>query len=149
MAEIRTIDTHAPVISWKSIEIDAPRQEVWRLHLDVEHLPDWNPGITDTEVAGPPAPGGSFTWRTAGVEIHSTVYQLDTPSRVLWGGRVDGIMGIHEWRFRDDGNGGTKVETQESWSGAPVEADIGGTQKALDDSLDAWLASLKAAAEAA
>jgi hypothetical protein len=39
------------------------------------------------------------------------------------------------------------VTTDESFAGKPVEADVTGMQSALDSSLTAWLAHLKAAAE--
>jgi hypothetical protein len=39
------------------------------------------------------------------------------------------------------------VTTDESFAGEPVEADITGMQSALDRSLAAWLAHLRAAAE--
>jgi hypothetical protein len=42
---------------------------------------------------------------------------------------------------------GVYVTTDESFAGEPVEADITGMQPALDRSLSAWLAHLKAAAE--
>jgi hypothetical protein len=40
------------------------------------------------------------------------------------------------------------VHTEESWSGAPVEADVAGAQAALDASLGAWLQNLKNTATA-
>lgn len=50
------------------------------------------------------------------------------------------------WTFtpRPDG---VHVHTEESWAGAPVEADVPALQAALDASLDAWLHNLKAEAE--
>lgn len=42
---------------------------------------------------------------------------------------------------------GVHVHTEESWAGAPVEADVPALQAALDASLDAWLHNLKAEAE--
>ena len=42
---------------------------------------------------------------------------------------------------------GVYVTTDESFAGEPVEADITGMQSALDRSLAAWLAHLRAAAE--
>jgi hypothetical protein len=40
-----------------------------------------------------------------------------------------------------------RVTTNESFVGEPAEADVTGMQSALDNSLIAWLAHLKAAAE--
>lgn len=48
------------------------------------------------------------------------------------------------WRL----HAGVHVTTQESFAGEPVAADISGMQSALDHALAAWLAHLKAGAEA-
>jgi hypothetical protein len=55
-------------------------------------------------------------------------------------------MGIHEWRFEQT-RSGVHVATDESWSGAPVEADPDSLRAALDESLVAWLGRLKTEAE--
>jgi hypothetical protein len=46
-----------------------------------------------------------------------------------------------------EGAHGCTCTTNESFAGEPVEADVTGMQSALDSSLIAWLAHLKAAAE--
>jgi hypothetical protein len=58
-----------------------------------------------------------------------------------------GITGVHTWVFSQT-SAGVHVTTDESFAGEPVEADVTGMQPALDSSLVAWLAHLKAAAEA-
>ena len=65
---------------------------------------------------------------------------------MLWGGTAGGITGVHEWVFREH-TAGEHVPPNESFAGKPVEADVTGMQSALDSSLIAWLAHLKAAAE--
>lgn len=65
---------------------------------------------------------------------------------MLWGGTSGGITGVHEWVFSVTPTG-VHVTTNESFAGEPVEADATGMQSALDSSLIAWLAHLKAAAE--
>jgi hypothetical protein len=50
----------------------------------------------------------------------------------------EGTTGIHSWTFTPIG-GGVQVDTEESWSGEPVTADVAGMQAALDRSLTAWL----------
>ena len=66
--------------------------------------------------------------------------------RVLWGGTANDITAIHEWRF-DETSSGTHVTTNESFAGVPVNADEASMQTLLDNSLQAWLGHLKAAAE--
>jgi hypothetical protein len=147
VTDISGIDTDAPVIARHEIEIAAPLEVVWVLQTDVVGWPSWNPDITDVASAHPLAPGVTFGWHTAGLAIRSTVYALTERSRILWGGTASGIVGIHEWRFAATANG-VRVETEESWSGAPVEAAVAALQDGLDRSLVAWLRHLKTAAEA-
>jgi uncharacterized protein YndB with AHSA1/START domain len=87
-----------------------------------------------------------FRWSTSGMTITSTVYSFTEGSRILWGGTVNGITGIHEWAFTDVPDG-VHVATSESFSGAPVEADAEGIQRLLEQSLQSWLQKMKATAE--
>ena len=62
-------------------------------------------------------------------------------------GTAGGITGIHEWLFAETSEG-VQVSTTESFSGDPVNADPEAMQNILDSSLVAWLAHMKAKAEA-
>ncbi|GAA2635963.1 SRPBCC family protein [Streptomyces spororaveus] len=141
-----TIDETAPVIVRLSTVIDAPLATVWALHTDVAAWPAWNTDIDRTEVDGPLQPGRSFSWLTHGLDITSTVQELVPGERIVWGGTVAGIVGIHVWTFEQSG-AGVVVHTEESWSGAPVDAETDELGKALHDSLEGWLAHLKSRAE--
>ena len=140
------IDLQAPVISRHSTVIYAPIEVLWRLHTDVDAWPAWQPDIERARLDGPFAPGSAFSWHTSGLDIESTIYRVEPERRTLWGGPAHGIVGVHEWTFAP-AEGGTRVETAESWSGEPVEADVEAMQAALDGSLVAWLGHLAAAAE--
>ncbi|MBL1098440.1 SRPBCC family protein [Streptomyces coffeae] len=141
-----TIDETAPVIVRLDTVIDAPVTTVWELHTDIAAWPTWNTDIDQAELDGPLMPGTSFRWRTHGMDITSTVHELVPGERIVWGGDVDGITGIHVWTFEQNGDHVT-VRTEESWSGAPVEAAVDQLGKALQDSLESWLTHLKARAE--
>jgi hypothetical protein len=112
------------------------------LHADVDSWPTWQYDIDDAKLDGPFAPGASFAWRTHALDIHSTVYAVEPERRTLWGGPAAGITGIHAWTFNPV-PGGVRVDTEESWSGEPVQAATADLQAALDASL----AHLTAAAE--
>jgi len=140
------IDLRAPVISRHGAVIGAPLDTIWRLHTDVDAWPAWQPDIETARLDGPFAPGSTFSWHTGGLDIESTIYKVEPEGRTLWGGPAHGIVGIHEWTFTPV-EGGTRVETAESWSGEPIEADVEAMQAALDGSLVAWLGHLAAAAE--
>ncbi|CAM5649828.1 Putative multidrug resistance protein MdtD [Streptomyces avidinii] len=141
-----SIDETAPVIVRLSATIDAPLATVWALHTDVAAWPTWNPDVTRAELDGPLLPGNSFSWQTHGLDITSTVSELVPGERIAWGGPAEGITGIHVWSFEQSG-GHVTVRTEESWSGAPVEAATDHLAKALHDSLESWLGNLKSRAE--
>jgi uncharacterized protein YndB with AHSA1/START domain len=141
------IDRSAPVIAHHEIDIAAPLDVVWRLHTDVNAWPSWHTDITEARAAGDFAPGESFDWTSFDWPLTSTIYEVDAPNRVLWGGASSGITGIHEWEFTET-PAGTHARTSESFAGEPVEADRAGMQQLLDGSLTSWLRALKTAAEA-
>jgi uncharacterized protein YndB with AHSA1/START domain len=140
------VDRAAPVIAFHEIDIQAPLDTVWRLHVDVNAWPTWQTDITGAHLDGVLEPGASFDWTSYGFSVTSTVYDLVERARVLRGGTSGGITGVHEWTFSET-PGGVHVTTNESFAGEPVEADAPGMQSVLDASLEAWLGHLKAAAE--
>ncbi|QAY63954.1 Shy6-polyketide cyclase [Xylanimonas allomyrinae] len=142
-----TIDESATVVVRREIRVQAPIDLVWRLHADVDGWPSWNADVESARADGPLVPGATFGWTTHGLAVTSTVYAVDAPRRILWGGPAQGITGIHEWTFTADGDA-TVVRTAESWEGAPVQADAENLRAALDASLAAWLERLRAKAEA-
>jgi len=141
------IDGNAPVIARHQIEINAPLGTVWRLQTNVNNWPAWQTDITAALLDGPFEPGASFTWTSYGFTVTSTIYAFDQRACTLWGGAAHGVMGTHEWVYRQTPAGGVHVTTHESFSGEPVAADATGMQSALDNSLTAWLTRLKHKAE--
>ncbi|MFJ1567495.1 SRPBCC family protein [Streptomyces erythrochromogenes] len=147
---MHTIDTTAPVVVGLTTQIDAPLATVWSVHTDVDDWPTWNTGIDQARLDGPMAVGTSFTWLTHGMSITSTVRELVPGRRIVWDGTVQGIVGIHVWTFERTDDDGVVVRTEESWSGAPVEAADAAADElttALRTSLQSWLDRLKARAE--
>ncbi|MFI1650371.1 SRPBCC family protein [Streptomyces avidinii] len=145
-----TIDTTAPVVVRLSTAIDAPPATVWDLHTDIDNWAAWNGGVDQARLDGPLEVGSRFTWLTHGLRITSTLLELVPGHRIVWGGTVDGIVGIHVWTFEASGAGtgaGVTVHTEESWSGDPVDAAVDELTTALRTSLQSWLDSLKARAE--
>jgi len=140
------IDRAASVIARHEIDIEAPLDTVWRLHVDVNAWPIWQTDITAAHIDGALEPGVSFDWTSYGFTVTSTVYDVTERARVLWGGTSGGITGVHEWLFNETPDG-VNVITSESFAGEPVDADAPGMQTLLDASLVAWLGHLKTAAE--
>jgi hypothetical protein len=140
------IDRSAPVIAHHEVDIRAPLDTVWQLHVDVNAWPAWQTDITAAHLDGRFEPGNSFNWTSFGFSVTSTIYEVAERARVLWGGTAGGIAGVHEWTFTQS-EGGVHVVTNESFAGEPVRADVAGMQSQLDASLASWLGHLKAAAE--
>jgi len=141
-----TVDQSAPVLVHHEIDIHAPLDTVWQLHVNVNAWPSWQTDITDAHLDGAFELGASFTWTSFGFTVTSTIYHMTERTRVLWGVTAGGITGVHEWLFSRTPDG-VRVVTNESFAGGAVEADRAGMQSALDHSLTSWLVHLKAAAE--
>lgn len=116
------VDDSAPVIARHEIDIQAPLDTVWRLHLDVNAWPTWQTDISAADLEGAFEPGASFAWTSYGFSVTSTVYDVIERARVLWGGTAAGITGVHEWLFSET-PAGVHVTANESFAGEPVEAD--------------------------
>lgn len=141
------VDHTATVVVTRETRIEAPLDRVWRQHTDINAWPTWQTDIDTAQADGELAPGTMFRWSTHGLDITSTVYAIDAPHRILWGGPSQGITGIHEWTFTADGDA-TVIRTTESWEGDPVRADTENLRAALDASLGTWLELLRTTAEA-
>ena len=141
------INADAPVITRDEILISAPIQTIWDIQTDVAGWPSWQPDVDGAEAADPLTVGSVFRWQTAGLDITSTVEEIDAPHRIVWGGPAQGIVAVHVWTL-DERDDGVLVRTAESWEGEPVAAQTEPLQAALDGSLRAWLENLKRTAEA-
>jgi uncharacterized protein YndB with AHSA1/START domain len=140
------INTEAPVITRDEILINAPVEEIWEIQTDVSAWPAWQPDVDGAESEGPLEVGSVFRWQTAGLDITSTVQEIDPPRRIVWSGPAQGISAVHVWTLEPQDDG-VFVKTQESWEGEPVDAQVKTLQGALDKSLRDWLENLKRTAE--
>jgi uncharacterized protein YndB with AHSA1/START domain len=131
----------APVRSRREIDIAAPAEVVWEVLTDFDRWPQWNPEVKSMSWDGPLAPGSVFRWKAGPGTIVSTLEEVDRPRYVRWRGRTMSIAAIHEWRF-EDRDGGTHVETNESFSGVLARLLRGSLQKQLDRALEEGLQHL-------
>jgi uncharacterized protein YndB with AHSA1/START domain len=136
----------APVRSRREIDIAAPAEVVWEVLTDFDRWPQWNPEVKSMSWDGPLAPGSVFRWKAGPGTIVSTLEEVDRPRYVRWRGRTMSIAAIHEWRF-EDRDGGTHVETNESFSGVLARLLRASLQKQLDRALEEGLQHLKREAE--
>jgi uncharacterized protein YndB with AHSA1/START domain len=140
------INNDAPVITRDEILISAPIQTIWDIQTDVASWPSWQPEVDGAEADSPLMVGSVFRWQTAGLDITSTVEEIEPPRRIVWGGPAQGIVAVHVWTL-DEQDDGVLVKTAESWEGDPVTAQPEALQAALDGSLRNWLENLKRTAE--
>ena len=144
--------------------INAPLSTVWKVQTEVEGWPAWQKAVTTAKRLdeGELKAGSKFEWTTPApatpvspattLNITSTVLDVKTRECVRWSGPAVGQglgidEGVHVWTFTEV-DGGVLVRTEESWTGAQLEADPATAIKVLAPGLDFWLADLKAAAEA-
>ncbi|MFI1925466.1 SRPBCC family protein [Streptomyces sp. NPDC020377] len=157
------VDASARIRYRSDVVIKAPLSTVWKLQTDVERWPSWQQPVLTAERldTGRLGKGSRFRWTTPApatpttpattLEITSTVRQLQRGACVLWSGpaigqglRID--EGVHLWTFTEV-KGGVRVHTEETWTGAQVEADVPTATAALGAGLEAWLHDLKTTAE--
>lgn len=136
----------APVRSSRSIEVAAPPEVVWDVLTGFADWPKWNPDVKSMSFDGPLEPGSTFRWKSGPGTIVSTLEEVDPPRRVRWRGRTMSIAALHEYRL-EPRDGGTRVETEETFSGLLARLMRGSLQKTLDRALEQGLEQLKAEAE--
>jgi uncharacterized membrane protein len=142
--------------------VHAPLRTVWKLQTDVERWPSWQASVTTAERLdhGPLRNGSAFRWTTpvppnptpaTGLDITSTVSHLRHGSCIRWTGPAVGeglrIDGVHVCNFIATGDG-VLVRTEETHTGAQVDADVPVATGLLRQGLEAWLLDLRTAAEA-
>lgn len=136
----------ASVRSKRGIVIAAPLEVVWEVLTGFDQWPRWNPDVKSMSYDGPLTPGSQFRWKAGPGTIVSTLEQVEPPRLVRWRGRTMSIGAIHEWRL-EPRDGGTAVETEESFAGLAARLFRGPLQKTLDKTLDQGLEHLKREAE--
>ncbi|MFD5625008.1 SRPBCC family protein [Streptomyces sp. NPDC127072] len=158
------VDPTALIRYRSDIVIKAPLRTVFALQTDVERWPSWQAPVLSAKRldSGPLRKGSQFRWTTPApatpttpdttLEITSTVRQLRPGDCVRWSGPAigDGLRideGVHVWTFTKV-EGGVRVQTEETWTGAQVEADVPTATAILGAGLEQWLRELKATAEA-
>jgi hypothetical protein len=71
------VDRSAPVLAHHEVEIRAPPDIVWRLHIDVNDWPSWQQAITEAHIDGRLEPRNSFDWSSYGFAVTSEIYEVN------------------------------------------------------------------------
>jgi len=135
-----------PVLSKAGVDIAAPPEAVWEVLTKFVDWPDWNPEVKSMSFDGAVEPGAEFRWKSGPGTIVSTVEQVEPPRFIRWRGRTLTIKAIHEWHLESSGDG-TRVETEESFSGLLARVFRRQLQRTLDKSTSDGLQQLKREAE--
>jgi uncharacterized protein YndB with AHSA1/START domain len=140
------INYDAPAVAEARSLIDAPPERVWHVLTDIDAWPEWQSRVSRAQLEGPLEPGSTFRFK-AGMSIVSTLRAVEPPYRVAWEGRALGIYARHRWTLERT-DGGTRVETAESFEGVLVRLLRPVMQRSLKKALDRGLAELKEDTEA-
>lgn len=142
----KTIHPDAPVITRKSIVINAPVTKVWEVFADVDHWSSWQKEIKSPKINGEFKEGTTFNWKSNGLTITSTLQTVAVNKMVGWSGPAFGAFAIHTWHFTEQ-NGQTTVWVEESMEGWLVQLLKSRFQYSLNRSIDSWLHYLKVESE--
>lgn len=97
----------------------APPEAVWAWLVRAPLWPSWYPNASDVVLAGGAsdlALGVTFTWRTFGVAIRSTVVEFEPCERIAWNAFGLGLDAYHAWEITRTA-GGSHVLTEETQYG--------------------------------
>ena len=137
-----TINQEAPVVQTKEIIINSTPQRVWQVLTNIQNWDEWNERIKKPKLQGKQDVGSSFTWKTNGSKIKSTIHSF-TPNKTLgWRGKAFGARAIHNWYLEPTENG-TKVRVEESMEGWIIKLMKKKMNEKLADDMKYWLEQLK------
>lgn len=142
------VNDRAPLVARKEIVVAAPVEKLWAMQADINHWPGWQPGVTQAQLDGEVIVGNVFRWKGGGLNITSTLQIVEPPHRIGWTGKAIGIDAVHIWTFEPDG-AGTRVRSEESWSGWLTRLLKLFDPHMLEKSVDTSLQVLKTTAEQA
>jgi polyketide cyclase/dehydrase/lipid transport protein len=113
--------SRAPVHVSNEIDTPAAPEVLWAWLVRAPLWPSWYPNAKDVVLAGG-APeltlGVTFTWRTFGVAIRSTVLEFVPPERIAWNAFGIGVDAYHAWEITPTSAGAHVLteETQYGWA---------------------------------
>ncbi len=145
LASAGEIDQAAPVRAQVMADIAAPPVKVWALLVNASAWPNWDEDIAKVSVSEPLAEHTRFGWSTGSNTVQSQVQLFEPERRLAWTGTALTVKAVHLWELTPEPGGHTLVTIQESLDG-PLLAKLYSSQQ-LAEANQAWLASLKKAAE--
>ena len=86
LGDAMNIDQNAPLTARKEIFIAAPVEKIWGVHTDIERWPEWQPDVSSAALEGKLAAGSVFRWKAGGLNITSTLQEVEPGRRISWTG---------------------------------------------------------------
>lgn len=104
-----------------SVTIAATKETIWKILMDVEHYPEWNPFISS--VSGKLAEGNKIQVKLQGMTFRPRILTLNENTEFKWLGHFwfKGLFdGMHQFKLIANGDGTTRFEQNEHFSGILV-----------------------------
>jgi uncharacterized protein YndB with AHSA1/START domain len=136
----------AAACSRAQIQIAASPERVWDLLSNIDRWPRWNALVQTAVLSGPLQPGNVFKWKSKGLTIVSTLQEVVPNERLTWTGKAFGTQAIHMWEIEPTDQG-VVLLTEESFDGWLPRLMPKTMQRTLDETLPAWLKTIKSEAE--
>ena len=140
------IDHQAPFACHKEILIKAAPKDIWKLQTDIDRWTTWQTHITKSSIEGKLKVGTVFHWKARGLNITSTLQEIQFNKHIAWTGRSFGTYACHTFAFKERKNG-TLVIAEESLNGWLPRLMKLIMPNYLEESMDSSLKNLKSKAE--
>ncbi len=104
-----------------SVTIAATKEKIWNILMDVESYSEWNPFISS--VTGKLKEGNKIQVKLQGMTFRPLILTLKENSEFKWLGHFwfKGLFdGTHQFKLIDNGDGTTRFEQNEHFSGILV-----------------------------
>lgn len=105
-----------------SITINASKERIWKVLIDFENYPKWNPFIKS--VTGNLEVGSNIIVKLQGMTFKPVILTLNKNSEIKWLGHLwfKGLFdGEHKFKLTENGDGTTNFEQSENFKGILVK----------------------------
>ncbi len=143
---MKKINFNAPVKCSKSITINADSEKVWTVLTNIPNWADWQTDISNPKLHGALKPGTTFSWKTGGTKINSTLHTVEPFQNFGWTGKTLGLFAVHNWLLTEI-EGKTTVQVDESMEGFLAQLFKKNFNTNLEKGMQNWLELLKIESE--
>lgn len=141
-SSMKPINNRAPVTCTQTITIQASPEKVWQIMTHINNWATWQTEINYAQLNGELQPQTTFTWKTGGAKIRSTLHTVEPVNCFGWTGKTFGLFAIHNWTLSET-NGRTVVRVEESMEGFFAQLFRKSFNRSLLVGMQNWLNLLK------